>query len=268
MGKRLLYLLVFLLYFCASAQVRLCSWNLCDMGQSKTEAAVAFMAQTLKSYDLVALQEIVAGPGGAKAVARLADALNRTGAQWDYCVSPPTSGNRQKRERYAFLWKTARVQPKGNAWLDAHFAVQIEREPYFGTFVYDKKEFTVVNFHAITKKLRPETEIKYFKLYPGKYKGLRLVFAGDYNCPQSHSVFNPLKEQGYAPAFAKTRTTLRESRKSDGSLASEFDNVFYKPLLITAHGSGSVAFHNSFATLKEARRVSDHLPVWFRFSIK
>jgi hypothetical protein len=29
---------------------------------------------------------------------------------------------------------------------------EIEREPYLGTFQYQDKQFTVVNFHAITKQ--------------------------------------------------------------------------------------------------------------------
>ncbi len=42
------------------------------------------MAAILKNYDVVAIQEVVAGPGGAAAIARLHDALNRTGSKWDY----------------------------------------------------------------------------------------------------------------------------------------------------------------------------------------
>ena len=39
------------------------------------------MAKTLQDFDVVAIQEVVAGPGGAQAVANLADALNRSGAK-------------------------------------------------------------------------------------------------------------------------------------------------------------------------------------------
>ncbi|MBE5322017.1 hypothetical protein IM793_22875 [Pedobacter sp. MR2016-19] len=41
------------------------------------------MAETVRPYDLIAIQEVVAGYGG-QAVARLADELNRTGQKWDY----------------------------------------------------------------------------------------------------------------------------------------------------------------------------------------
>ena len=74
------------------------------------------MAQTIKSFDIVAIQEVVAGYGGAQAVARLADELNRKGAKWDYSVSNPTSSSAYKTERYAFLWKTATVKLIGKPW--------------------------------------------------------------------------------------------------------------------------------------------------------
>jgi hypothetical protein len=46
----------------------------------------------------------------------------------------------------------------------------------------------------ITKQTKPETEIKYFKFFPGEYPTLNLIFAGDFNCPQSHTVFIPLRK--------------------------------------------------------------------------
>ena len=191
-----------LLLFCClilNAQLKICAWNLCDMGQSKSEENIQQMADILKTFDVVALQEIVAGPEGSKAVAKLVDALDRTGNDWSYSISQATKGDRQKRERYAFLWKPSKVTLKGKPWLDGYFATEVEREPFFATFSYQDKDFTLVNYHAITKRMQPETEIKYFKYYPEKYPNLNLIFAGDFNCPQSHSVFGPLKRQDYSP---------------------------------------------------------------------
>ena len=49
-------------------------------------------AQRLTGHDLPALRAHAAS-GGAQAVARLNDALNRKGFKWDYSVSNPTSGD-------------------------------------------------------------------------------------------------------------------------------------------------------------------------------
>lgn len=86
------------------AQVKLVSWNLENLGSSKSESEITFIVSTLKDYDIVAIQEVVAGDGGAQAVAKLADELNRTRAKWDYVVSNPTSGSSYKTERYAYFW--------------------------------------------------------------------------------------------------------------------------------------------------------------------
>jgi len=81
--------------------------------QSKSNGEISFIANTVKDYDIVALQEVVAGDGCAQAVAKLADKLNRKGAKWDYSISDPTSSSAYKTERYAFLWKTNRVKKIG-----------------------------------------------------------------------------------------------------------------------------------------------------------
>lgn len=192
--KLLILLLISSITF---SQVKLLSWNVENLGSSKTEEEIVFIANTIKDYDVVALQEIVAGDGGAQAVAKLADKLNRKRSKWDYIVSDPTSGNSYKTERYAFLWKTSKVKKIGDAWLEKKYHLEIDRETYYCTFEYNRKQFTLVNFHAITKRKQPETEIKYFKFLPIQYPNLNLLFVGDFNCPQSHTVFNPLKKMGY-----------------------------------------------------------------------
>ena len=104
--KKIFYLLLFLSCHILFSQVKLLSWNVENLGSSKSDKDIAFIVKTIKDYDVVALQEIVAGDGGAQAVAKLADELNRKGSKWDYTISDPTSSSAYKTERYAFLWKT------------------------------------------------------------------------------------------------------------------------------------------------------------------
>ena len=74
-----------------SFAISITSWNLENFGKSKTDSAIEFIANTLKDYDVIAIQEIVAGYGGSQTVAKLSDALNRKGFKWDYTISNPTS---------------------------------------------------------------------------------------------------------------------------------------------------------------------------------
>lgn len=261
------YSILFLFTFQAFSQTKIISWNLENFGKSKSQYSLNFIANTIQPYDIVLIQEVVAGYGGAQTVAKLAALLNEKGTKWDYSISNPTSGTSYKRERYAFLWKTNIVKLKGNAWLEKKYHLEIDREPYFATFEIEKKTVTLVNFHAITKNRQPETEIKYFKLLPNEYPNLNLVFAGDFNCPESHTVFNPLKKMGYVSLLKKQKTTLKQKCKNENCLASEFDNIFYQSNTLKYVNSGTVLFYEKFDSLQEARKISDHIPIWFEFSI-
>lgn len=222
--------------------ITILSWNLQDFGKSKTDAQIAFIAQTVKDYDIVLIQEVVAkDPGGAQAVGRLGEALNRMGAKWEYRISNPTSGqNAYKRERYAFLWKPAKVKLIGKPWLEQQYAALIDREPFYATFEAAGKRFTLANFHAITKSMQPEREVKYFRFLPAQYPELNLIFCGDFNLPQSHTVFNPLKAMGYKPVLVNQKTSLRQGCIAGDCLASEFDNIFYHPGKVLFMSSGVV----------------------------
>ena len=86
------------------------SWNISHFGKTKDASEIKRIAQIVRDFDIIAIQEVVAiDPAGAKAVARLADELNRMGAKWDYRVSNPTNSSSGKTERYAFIWKSKKV---------------------------------------------------------------------------------------------------------------------------------------------------------------
>lgn len=267
MLKTYILLIIFFL-FCSElilAQVKISSWNLQNFGKTKSESEINFIADVLNDFDVVALQEIVAGYGGVQAVAKLAEALNRKGSKWDYVVSSPTQSTPYSTERYAYLWKAAMVKQVGTGWLDQHYKDEIDREPYMLEFSYKGKSFTLVNFHAIPKKKQPETEIKYFKFLPNKYPGKNLVFLGDFNVPQSHTVFNPLKKAGYLPMLMNQRTTMKMECEGEECLASEYDNVFFNSRKLKLLNFGVVLIYKSFPNMTAVRRISDHIPVWAEF---
>lgn len=244
------------------AQVKVCSWNIQHFGKSKSDAEILYIANILKDFDIVAIQEVVAGAGGAQAVARLADELNRKGSKWDYSISDPTISTPYAAERYAYLWKTSRVKRNKEAWLEHHYKDVIDREPFLIDFNYQDQNFTLVNFHAIPKKKQPETEIKYFRFFPEKYPSRNLIFMGDFNLPQSHTVFNPLKKIGYQPALVGQKTTIKMQCVGNDCLASELDNIFYNTFTTQMIDSGVIHFYKNFPDMEAARNISDHIPIW------
>jgi endonuclease/exonuclease/phosphatase family metal-dependent hydrolase len=261
-----LYLLLFS-FSCFAQQVSICSWNLKDFGKSKSDAEILFVAKTISSFDVIAIQEVVAGYGGSQAVIKLVDQMNRRGSKWDYTISNVTSGSSYKSERYAFIWKVPLVKKVGDAWLEQKLNSQIDREPFFCRFKVNEKVFTIVNFHAITKSKQPETEIKYFKFLPSIYPNDNLIFCGDFNLPQSHTVFIPLRKMGYISAFVGQKTSLKMECVNEVCLRSEFDNFFFNKMKLQIKRSGIIEFYKSFRDLKSARLVSDHIPIYIEAAL-
>jgi deoxyribonuclease-1-like protein len=63
--KKIYSLLLLLLCFIGFSQTKLLSWNLENFGKSKSQETISYIANTLRDYDIIAIQEVVAGYGGA-----------------------------------------------------------------------------------------------------------------------------------------------------------------------------------------------------------
>lgn len=253
----------------ATDTLTLLSWNIRDFGRTKDEAEIKWIARIVAEADIVAIQEVVAGYGGAQAVARLADQLNRMGHAWEYSISPPTRSSPGRQERYAFLWKKDQVQVLGRPALEMALDPYIEREPYVACFKAAQDTFCVVNFHAVTLAAQPEQEIRYLYFFPRAYPEVSLIFAGDYNLPEAHEVFDALKQKGYRPALVQQKTTLRRSESSSyGSYFSNaFDNILLSPRISTLIRSGIVDTVKLTGSVAAANLISDHVPVWVQWII-
>ena len=127
---------------------------------------------------------------------------------------------------------------------------------------------SVPAFHALPKKKQPEKEIKYLWYLDEPGHMIPLIFVGDFNCPQSHTVFLPLKAAGYSTALSEQKTTLKQECKNGECLASEYDNIFYQAAKVQIRKSGVIPFYQSFdGDMRKARKLSDHLPVFAVFSL-
>ncbi len=244
--------------------VRIATWNLYNMGRTKNDEEIAFMAQQLRDFDVVALQEVVTSPPGAQAVAQLDAELDRTGFAWDYRLSDPTTGD--GTERYAFLWKPSRVRLVGQAWLEASLADPIDREPYLARFEHraSGQQMLIANFHAVPRSKDPEREIALLDDLHRRYASDPLILLGDFNLDEDDDAWNELRALGYAHVLNDQPTSLRRKRRDgpNGHLANEYDNIFYESAPLRSHRAGIVDFTTSFETLRDARRISDHLPVY------
>lgn len=249
--------------------IKLASWNIRDLGRTKTAEEIKKIAQTLRDFDIVAIQEVVAkDPAGAQAVAKIVDELNRMGSKWDYRISNPTkSPSVYISERYAFMWKTSKVSIVHRAYLDEELEEVCNREPYIAAFKRkrDSEPFFVVNFHSRRYNDRPEEEITHFLDYPKRLNSNRIIIAGDFNLDENHHVWQPFYRNGFKSALQNTPTTLKTKCKEGNYLNHSIDNIYYTAG-IKRFQSASVDFVNTCDELEKARGISDHLPVYMEFN--
>ena len=250
--------------------IKLISWNIQDLGQTKNTEEIAFIVDVLKDFDIVAIQEVVAKhPAGAQKIAQIADELNRKGAKWDYRISDPTkSPSVYMSERYAYLWKTSKIDIQGRAYLDRELAEEIVREPYIAEFKEKSTgyKFHVVNFHSRKHDDSPELEISHFKNYQERLNTENLLIVGDFNLTEKHKVWDDFYKQGFEPAVKSSKTTLKHKCTFEQYLSHSIDNIYYTKE-IKLKTSGVVDYIETCDNLKAARLISDHLPVFLEFNI-
>lgn len=256
----LLLLLTSSNFIFAQDSLRILTWNIQNMGQSKDDTKLEFMADICRHYDLIAIQEVSVGPAGAKAVAFLAEKLNRRGSAWDYRISDPTDG--PGSERYAYLWKKHKVKAMGRCFLESKLADSLNREPYLCRFIAGKDTLLLSNFHAVPTQKGPARENSFLYLMTNFYPNEKLLIMGDFNLGQKNPAFKSLKEKGWVPALTGHKTSLRMAVRDGNHLASEYDNIFYPTHLLQKVSAGVDDFSRKFPTLTEARGISDHLPLW------
>lgn len=270
MTRLLSILFVLFLNFTLSAQepIRLVSWNIRDFGKSKNIEELEQIAEIVREVDIVAIQEVVAGYGGAQAVAKLSDVLNRKGAQWDYVISDPTKSTKYVTERYAFIWKTKNIKIKNRGALIKDLEKSVDREPFYLDFFTQGKKFTVLNFHSRPHDKNPEAEIlaisDYLKDNNSEHP---ILLAGDFNVDEKEAVFNGIKDLGYSATLSNQPTTLKQACDGHNYLNYPIDNIFYGSGVIRKKGY-AIDFVRVCENLEMARKLSDHLPVYLSFSLR
>lgn len=236
------------------------SWNIQNFGRSKSESntTMNYIAEKVKIYDVVVIQEVSTSEFGSQAVAKLDDLLDRTGVSWDYIVSDPTSG--PGSERYAYLYKKNRVKLKESD-LEKSLADKINREPFRAVFTFKTSDYYLFNLHLVPTDKNPAAEALHLATLGQLYKGKKIIFMGDLNLSQSDPGFDPVKKWGM-PSLVGKKTSLKMKEGEAGQkLNMEYDNFFVSGNVLIK-SSDVINFFNEFKDLKEARKISDHCPIF------
>ncbi len=269
MSKKLLFLIVLFcqsILFSQKKDIQLVSWNIRDFGKTKSREELNQIADIVKHTDILAIQEVVAGFGGAQAVAKLTDILNRKGSKWDYVISTPTHSSKFVTERYAFIWKTKHIKIKNRGRLIAEIDATVDREPFLLDFYLGQKKFSILNFHSRPYNKNPQDEVKAISNYVLNSIRSPLVIAGDFNMNEKDNAFKVLRKEGYAPSIFNKKTTLKTSCKNNIYVNHAIDNIYYSKEFSKIN-SGIIDFVKFCDNLEMARKLSDHLPVYLVFSM-
>lgn len=263
--KKIFTLLLILISLTTKAQIdtnylNIISWNIQNFGRSKSESDVVmrYISEKVKAYDIVVVQEVSTSEFGAAAVAKLDDLLDRTGSSWDYIVSDPTTG--AGSERYAYLYKKHRVKVK-EFGLEATLSEKLNREPFRAVFTFKTLDYYLFNLHLVLTDKNPAVEAAHLATLGETYKGKRIIFMGDLNLSQADAGFHCVKKWG-TPTLIGKKTSLKMKEGEGGQrLNMEYDNFFISSNL-KVKLSDVINFFDEFKDLKEARKVSDHCPIY------
>lgn len=270
MLKRITLVVLLLFSYCPifsqQSEITLISWNIKDFGKTKNSEELNKIAEIVKGTDILAIQEVVAGFGGAQAVAKLTDILNRKGAKWDYVISDPTNSPKYVTERYAIIWKTHRIKIKNRGWLIDGLDSLIDREPFWLDLYVEGKQFTILDYHSRPYNKDPESEIKALSSFVMDSLKTPVLIAGDFNMDEKMPVFNTLKKLGYQTAITNQKTTLKWDCDRADYLNYPIDNIFYSNGIHKVEG-GVIDFVRACEELKNARKLSDHLPIFLKFRL-
>lgn len=243
------------------------SWNLANFGKSKSQEALEIMAEVLRDAKFVAVQEVNAGGAfGASTLAKLADILSRKGAAWDYVVSDPTQPANKEVERYGYLMRKEVFFSRDSAYLVSELEETISREPF--TVTATLKGFEPIQFfsiHTVPTKKDPQREVQALLQSKQVTTAVQAIFSGDFNLPAgiTDTTFEAMGYKG----VIRQKTSLKQKLDDRGGyLFHQYDNIYVKG--VTVSESGVIDFVAKYfspvshESLKKAREVSDHLPVY------
>ena len=272
MHKNIFSILFLLLANCLLAQeLTIVSWNISNFGRTRIEKYqnIDEFAKILRDADLILIQEIVAkDPAGARAVALLADELNRTGSSWDYVVSEPTKlTSPQMKERYAFIWKRSKLKLAAGPFLISAVESIAYREPFLAEFNVDGNKLVVLNYHSRKYNDNPEIEIKPISEYLLKVDSGNRILAGDFNLSEDHEVFNRMYNENFSHALTNQGTTLKKKCVGGNYLNHSIDNFYYRLSDFKMVETGIIDIIQDCDLLLTKRySLSDHVPIFMKIS--
>jgi len=254
--------------------------------------AILCIAEIIKRFDIIAIQEIKANIKG------LRDCLKVLGNHWSLILTDVNRGDVGNGERMGFLFDTRRVQLSGLAcelvvpqeWIsitsDKALTEQFVRSPYAVSFRAQNQTFILVTLH-----------IKYGKVSTDRIKELKgvakwmadwaqdinvyhqnLIALGDFNIDKRGDLLNQtfISEGLFIPPDLQNESTTRsifDKTKFYDQIAWFNDSSNIPKLTLKFIQGGSYDFTNKALSNRNLTKMSisymlsDHYPIWAEFDL-
>jgi len=235
--------------------------------KSRTDEELQFIAQILKHYDLIAIQEL----RDETVLKRTIRLLKSMGYEYDYEISPAVG--RQVKENYAFLYRKDKITVKQKGQLYVEKDDLLIREPFYAWFQSNNFDFILVTTHLLygenAAHRRPEiiAMAKVYNYIQTQYPHESdVILLGDFNLEPTDDGWDALKR---LPTMTYLIKPPEKTTITDTSL---YDNFWFQRSYVREYigQSGVIRFdENIFQNNDHQAKlaVSDHRPIWARFSV-
>lgn len=243
------------------------SFNMQRLGPSKMNdpSVMNAYAAIIRQFDVIALQEITDKSGNA--LRYLLQLVNQSGARYSVALSDPVGRPSSGYfEQYAFLYDTTRVTHEFG-YLVEDSRDWMHREPWVGRFKTQAAApfvFTLINVHTDPDEIARELDVmadvtQSVRAFEYNSAGIDdVIVLGDLNAAPG-KLRNLERIQGIStiinlPTNTPKNKTL-DNLLLDRTLTSEFTGR-----------AGTLDLQTAFQlSLDDAKKISDHLPIWAEF---
>ena len=247
------------------------SFNMERLGPSKLKDAWVMerFAEIIRQFDVIALQEITSTD--QRTLPILVELVNRSGGRYNYTISPrigrPSTGY---YEQYAYVFDTSRIQSSPEvSYVVSDPGDTLHREPFCGRFQtvaagYQPFSFTLINNHTDPDEIGHELDVLadvYRSVRQYEYPEDDIILLGDLNAPPKG-----LKSLGQIPDLVPLIQTMFTNTRQNKIL----DNILVDRVQTREFTgrAGIISLEKMFSLqMKDAERISDHVPIWAEFTI-
>ena len=255
-----------------SDTITIASFNIQVFGKSKADKTevMNIITDIITQFDIVAIQEIRDKSGTA--IIKLENLLDATGTDYNIIIGPRL-GRTSSKEQYAYIYNTNTIEQIGEPYTYDDSAEDIfHREPFVAQFRAKNGNFdvTLITIHTDPDTATEEiyalheviTQAKQITGEPD------IIALGDFNSDcKYHQESNrgPLSEDSYIYAIQDSADT--NLAKSDCT----YDRIIMTKQTTSEDFTGQSGIYHFDViyrlTYDQAKRVSDHYPVYATFHI-